>query len=236
MQNSVKFLQSFNLIERHLRKKLKEKREASFYALVEAASKFDSVINKYKEELKEYADLRNAIVHERTGGTVIAEPNDYAVKNIEHLASLIMDPPKVYPLFRRKVFSISVTESIGAALKLMYENSFSQLPIYKGEKFIDLLTNNTIARWLGSCVEEDIFSLGETPIGEVLKFTEIPDNYFFLDRDAPLVEAMEKFQYFESIGSPLDAIIITQNGKPTEAPLGIITTSDFPKILLELNK
>jgi len=143
---------------------------------------------------------------------------------------------KVFPLFKRKVFSISIDDCIGNALKIMYENSFSQLPIFKSDKFVDLLTNNTISRWLGSCVDEEIFSLRETSIEDVLRHTENPDSYFFLNSDAGLSEAVEKFQYFESIGKPLDAVLITLNGKPTEELLGIITFSDFPKIMLELEK
>lgn len=146
------------------------------------------------------------------------------------------EAPKVYPLFRQKVYSVSVNDSIGDALKTMYENSFSQLPIYKNNFFVDLLTNNTISRWLGSCVDEEIFSLKETRIEEVLSYTENPDSYFFLNKDAELDEAMEKFRYFESIGKPIDAILITEQGKPAEELLGIITFSDFPKIMLELEK
>ena len=144
--------------------------------------------------------------------------------------------PSVFPLFKQKVYSVSIDDCIGNALQIMYENSFSQLPIFKNDKFVDLLTNNTISRWLGSCVDEEIFSLRETSIKDVLKYTENPDSYFFLNSDASLSEAMEKFQYFESIGKPLDAVLITQTGKPTEELLGIITFSDFPKIMLELEK
>lgn len=146
------------------------------------------------------------------------------------------DIPRVFPLFKQKVYSVSIDDSVGKALKIMYENSFSQLPIFKDGKFVDLLTNNTISRWLGSCVSDEIFSLRETTIKEVLSYTENPDSYFFLNKDESLQEALERFQYFESIGKPLDAVLITENGKPTEELLGIITFSDFPKIMLELGK
>jgi predicted transcriptional regulator len=141
----------------------------------------------------------------------------------------------VLPLFETKVFTISIDDSIGGALKIMTDNSFSQLPIFKRDKFIDLLTNNTISRWLGSCVEEDIFSLRETKIGEVLEYRENPDSYFFLNGDATLSEAMDKFQYFESLGQPLEAILITKAGSTSEPLLGIITRSDFPKLLHNLS-
>lgn len=148
---------------------------------------------------------------------------------------MIENITKVIPLFSRKVYSVLIDDSIGEALKIMYDYSFSQLPVYKDNKFYDLLTTNTITRWLGSCVDEDIFSIKDTKIIEVLNFTEVPDNYYFLDSDAPLTDALEKFNEFESIGKPLDAILITKNGTPTGTPLGIITSTDFPKILLELD-
>ncbi len=142
---------------------------------------------------------------------------------------------KIIPLFSRKVFVVSINDSIGSAIKLMFENSFSQLPVYENNKFYDLLTNNTISRWLGANVKEEIISLRETPVIEVLIFTEVKDNYYFLEKDASIESALEKFNEFEAMGTPLDAILITQNGSPMEELIGIITYTDLPKILNLLN-
>jgi predicted transcriptional regulator len=142
---------------------------------------------------------------------------------------------KIIPLFSRRVFVISINDPIGDALKLMFENSFSQLPVYKNNLFYDLLTNNTISRWLGANVKEEIFSIKETPVSEVLKFTEIKDNYIFLDKEDNINKALESFNEFEKLGTPLDAILITNNGSSTGELLGIITYTDLPKILNLLN-
>jgi predicted transcriptional regulator len=144
-------------------------------------------------------------------------------------------PEKIIPLFSRKVFAITINDSIGLALNLMFKNSFSQLPVYKNNSFYDLLTNNTISRWLGANVKEEIISLKETPVTEVLKFTEVKDNYYFLEKDASIEQALEKFNEFEAMGTPLDAILITTNGSSMEELLGIITYTDLPKILNLLN-
>jgi CBS domain-containing protein len=117
----------------------------------------------------------------------------------------------------------------------MFENSFSQLPVYKDNLFYDLLTNNTISRWLGANVKEEIISLIETPVMEVLKFTELKDNYYFLEKDASIESALEKFNEFEAMGTTLDAILITSNGSPMDDLMGIITYTDLPKILNILN-
>jgi len=157
--NSDRFLNAFNSIERSLRKFTKKEKGERFYTLVDVASKSYPIVRHFSNDLKEFADLRNAIVHERTDGHVLAEPNNQAVEMIEHIASLLSNPPKVIPLFKCKVYALSVGDPIAKAVKAMSERSFSQMPVYDGAAFVGLLTANTVARWLGASITEDIFSL-----------------------------------------------------------------------------
>ena len=81
MKNSERFLNAFSKIEKYIRKLIAGDRRATFYALVDDASKKNSAVNTYRTDLKEFADLRNAIVHERTDGHVSAEPRDDTVQS-----------------------------------------------------------------------------------------------------------------------------------------------------------
>ncbi len=234
--NSERFLYAFNSIEHSLRKLSKKGKGERFYTLVDVASESYPIVRHFSNDLKEFADLRNAIVHERTDGHVIAEPNDQAVELIEHIASLLHDPPKVIPLFQCEVYGLSVFDPIAKAVKVMFEWSFSQMPVYDGTAFVGLLTANTVARWLGASVVEDIFSLSETPVSYVLGYTEDKENFSFLRRDSTLFETLDRFQDFERRGKRLEAVLITQNGKLSEALLGIITIWDLPKIHKALEK
>ena len=191
-------------------------------------------IRSYKDDLKEYADLRNAIVHERSGGSIIAEPNDYVVDRIERIAAVLEKPPTVIPEFQIKVTTIKDSDSIAKALKLILKQSFSQVPVMKSGKFTALLTANTITRWLGASVAEDVFSLSETTIEQVLTFTEDKKNYAFIGRNTTMFKALELFGESEKEGKHLDALLITQNGKKPEKIMGIITVSDLPTIFQEL--
>jgi len=113
----------------------------------------------------------------------------------------------------------------------MFEQSFSQIPICDNkDAFVGLLTTNTVTRWLGASVKDDIFSLTETPITDVFNFTEDKDNFIFLSRDSTLFKALERFQTHEKNGKKLEAILITQNGRRSETLLGIITIWDLPEI------
>lgn len=200
MQNSDRFLNSFSKIEQILRRITNSEKSTPFYELVRRASNRSTNVRYLQNDLKEFADLRNAIVHERTDGHVIAEPNDWAVSRILEIEKQLTDPPKVIPLFQTEVQVISTDDSIADAIKIMFEKSFSQMPVYHGNTFVNLLTANTISRWLGSNVNDDIFSLSETTISEVLNYTEEKDNYCFLGRNSSLFEVLEKFQTYERKG------------------------------------
>lgn len=81
-----------------------------------------------------------------------------------------------------------------------------------------------------------MISLAETSISGVLAYTEADDNFCFLRRDSALFVALEKFQIFEKDGKRFEAVLITENGKPSEKPRGIVTIWDLPKIYDALEK
>ena len=230
MLNSDRFLNAFNSIELYLRKFTKQGKETRFYALVDLASNSNPAIRRSKDDLKEFADLRNAIIHERTDGRVLAEPNDKAVNEIERINSLLLNPPKVIPQFQDKVYSLFVNDPIAKAVEVMLAQSYSQIPIYDSSIFVGLLTANTVTRWLGACVTEEILSLTDTSIANVLAYTEDKDNFSFLGRASTIFEALERFQIYQKKGKRLEAILITQNSKSSEVLLGIISNWNLPKI------
>lgn len=236
--NADRFTKAYNTIRERLREVANEKKEASFPKILSGAiSRGDNVARKYEGDLKEFADLRNAIVHESTDCHPIAEPHDRTVEIIEHIASLLLKPPKVLSLAKKQVSTVQSTSSIAEAVKIMYKNNFSQLPVYNEDgKFEALLTANTVARWLGACVEEDIFSLKETRISSVLDYREknekgkFINSCEFISREKTVFDALRLFENWEEKGTHLDAIFIMDNGKPDEKPFGIITAWDIPKI------
>jgi predicted transcriptional regulator len=236
MKNSERFLNAFVTIEKYLRNKCNLDQGATFSQLLDvASSKSMPEIKRHKDDLKEYGELRNAIVHDNRGdGYVIAEPNTAAVESIEKIRDLIKRPPLVFPLLKSSVLSYDINDSIGSALKEMTGKNFSQVPVLNNGKFKALLTTDTIARWLGSNADDDIFSLKETTIGHVLKFTEDPDNFKFVSRNMTLFKVLDFFDNYEKQGKRLDALLITETGNQNEKILGIITISDLPKILREI--
>lgn len=237
ISNSERFLATFNKIEHYLRKVTGESKETAFYTLIEKGSQARPEVRHFSDDLKEFAELRNAIVHDRGGGYVIAEPHDKAVNSIEHIASVLLNPPRVIDMFRTEVCTLKLSDSIANAVKIMLAESFSQIPINNTKEFVALLTTNTVTRWLGKCVEEDIFSLKEALIEIVLKHSEEThweDNCCFLGRNQTIFEALDKFHDYENKGKRLEAILITEIGRPSESLLGLIDVWDLPKIYAKI--
>jgi CBS domain-containing protein len=234
MSNSNEFLNIFSSLESWLRSQTNAERSASFYELVEKASRVHAAVRRYKDDLKEFADLRNAIVHERTDGHVIAEPNLRAVAEFDRIRKAFLDPPKLIPKFQMKVKSRIATDSVGSAVRDMREGSFSQLPVLSDGRVVDLLTSETVVRWLASEFGNELVSLWETSILDVLPHAEDQDHYCFLPRGATLFDALACFEDFASRGKDLDAILVTHSGKPDQELLGILTVYDLPDVLESL--
>src|SRR5215213_7885485 len=114
MKNSSRFLTAFTTIEKYLRGKAQLTPETPFARVLLALVESEQLNPVYEYELREFAQLRNAIVHDQRGGVVIAEPTGWAVQQINILKKLILDPPTVGEFFGRDVFTASANDNISS--------------------------------------------------------------------------------------------------------------------------
>ena len=228
MKNSTRFLDAFVAIEDYLRKRIGHKQHKSFGQMLDMVGRKEATVRRLSDDLREFAQLRNAIVHDRAGGEIIAEPNKVAVAAIEHAAQLILEPPRLLPTFKRKMIIVSPHQDIGSAISLMYRHNITKLPVLEKKSCRGLLTSHTLTRWLGECVDKEVLNLNDTTVSEVLAFTRYQDHVTFRSRNTTMFEALELFEQQERRGKRLDAILITQSGKKDERLLGIMTISDIP--------
>ena len=76
----------------------------SFYKLVELSKRKNAIVRRYEEDLKEYATLRNAIVHHQTSTEyAIAEPHDEIVQALETIDEALAKPVTVGEMFHPSV-------------------------------------------------------------------------------------------------------------------------------------
>ena len=234
-KNSERFLDAFVRIEQHLRRVANRENWIGFSSLVDEVAKKDAAVRNYRIKLKEYADLRNAIVHERIDGRPIAEPHDETVLDIEHIASILLQPPRLAPSFLCEVTVCSPGDFIGTVAKTMVNNDFSQIPVYDNGQFRAMLTANTITRWIASELESGIGLLEEKPVEEVLEFQEDNEACHFVKKDDTIFDVLEIFEKDSRAGKSLSAIIITGSGSRSEKPIGILTIADHPRLVRAIN-
>jgi predicted transcriptional regulator len=231
--NSRTYLEAFIAIEHYLAERCDLPRGAPFTQLVDTLAKQHATVRYMADDLKAFARLRNVIVHERGGGQVLAEPNDWAVRRIQQIAELLIKPPTVAMFTRRRVMSVSHTTTVCAAMALMAKHHYSQLPVFQGQHYMGLLTTRTLTYWIGS-QPAPFTNVCQTLVAEVLQSAEHWERAHFVAVTSELTEILELFADHNREKGHLDAILITHDGHSSSDIIGIIVAADIVHISAEL--
>lgn len=228
---SSQFLAAFNGIEDWMRHELDAKEEDEFASLLRRMEKVDTEVRRHSAELKRFARLRNLIAHNHSQHLPLAVPTQVSVDRIETLSTHFRSPTLLLTLAAKPVEQCKPTDPLGLCVKKMHDGVFSQLPIFDGNQFHGLLTAETIARWLAtSFVGDGSGVVGEQTAAEVMCYQEDRENVHFMARTATVAQALAAFDEFLHRGKRLEAVLITNSGRSTETPLGIVTIHDIPKL------
>lgn len=230
-QNSDRFLTAFNRIDHRLRDIIGAKDFMPFYRLVDQAKKKDVLVRKYEDDLRSYADLRNAIVHHRTAMEyVIAEPHVDVVEKIEYMDSTLAKPTLVGQMFRKKVHVFQERDSLKHVLKVIRSRKFTQFPVYHKDQFKGLVTTVGITNWLATTMAGNQLPKHIPTMHDILLHEKNKVNYKFVSRYITIYEAEEIFKQGVERGRRFEALLITEHGKPQEKLIGIITPLDIMKV------
>lgn len=230
-QNSERFLIAFNKIEKIMKGMVDQNGHISFFKAIELSKKEHAAIRKYEDELREFGDLRNAIVHHRTEVEyVIAEPHTEIVELIEHIEKLLSKPVTVGTSFAREVHTFQSNDTLSEVLRKVRDKKFKHIPIYEKDEFMGLLTASGIMRWLAATVEEETISREITTMDDMLKYERNGNTYRFIASNTSVYEAEEIFKNSVLSGHKLEALLITRNGRKDETLTGIITPIDLIQI------
>lgn len=235
MKNSERFLFAFNSVEMALKEFNKTDEYVPFSRLIQIAKKSDAVIRKYYDDLKEFSELRNAIVHNTIDiNFAIAEPHDHVVEKIEMIVKEIKQPKRVIPMYQKEVIVFQASNTLKELLNIINKYAYSKFPIYNGNQFLGLLSKKGIVNWLArnigrlNCVNiPDTLNISNTMLMDILKYESKNINYKFIDKNKTIYEVKELFRNFETALPSIDALLITENGNEHEQLLGIITPYDI---------
>lgn len=230
LKNSERFLHAFNRITVTLRRIAGVKEYLPFFRLIDLSKKKSVLVRKYEDDLRAYADLRNAIVHHRTSAEfVIAEPHIEVVKRIERIDRVLAKPKLVGQVFQKNVFTLQSGDSLAHVLEIIRKKKFTQFPVYEGDEFRGLITTVGITNWFASNIENN--QIDEMPtLGDILRHEKNRINYKFISKYITIYDAEEIFKQGVERGKRFEALLITENGKQHQKLLGIVTPIDIMKV------
>lgn len=222
--NAQRFLDAYATIENKMTAMLKETKYVPFSQLLSRCAEKNKIVSNNMETLREYHELRNAIVHMRGDESeIIAEPCDSVTETIESIATQLSRDDSILNYAVHPVKTVKLQDSITEVFKIMESLSTSKIPVYDGTTYKGVLTNAMIAKYAlevsnEGCVKD---ALKNDPEARVL----------FLSKNSNIQEAIKGFDKAVKEGKKLLAILITEHGNINETPLGIITMADVPTIL-----
>jgi predicted transcriptional regulator len=233
--NYEKFLRAFNTLHETLGKKLNQP-NLQFGALLKVAEKNrDKVVLNYLSELDFYREFRNFLVHQATiDKPPVAEPNDFIIDEINDIIHRIENPKKVYELFLNEVIHFNMDDSLSKVLSVVNEKEYSQFPVFNQNELVGLISENGITRFLAKSVEDDIISIVETKIKDVINQDEAKNSISVVNSNTLIHDVEGIFNKKLHEGNSIFAILVSNRGHKIENPediVGIITPWDLPIIL-----
>jgi predicted transcriptional regulator len=140
-------------------------------------SQSNKLIRIHKDDLREYAELRNAIVHQ-TKDEPIAEPYLETVQHLQKNYEILKNPPTLLKIASRPVYSCKVDDLIIEVVTEMTKKVYTHVHVYENNIFIGVFSESSITKWLGDSAEMDGFLLEQARIGDLKKNLDQPNDEF----------------------------------------------------------
>lgn len=228
-QRIERFESAYNRIDHGLSELINEqadRRRHAFAAKVRIASNRYRRIARHIDFLLEIGELRNAVVHNRTGDDLfLAVPSESTVLELERIEQEILAPQAVEKRFLRKVVALEPGHTLAEAFELIRGDGYSRYPVYDNGRFAGMVTANGFTRWVagqmkGATIEIDA---SQVRIADVIAMDHRRDRATFVARSALVDDVEGLFAKNQS----LEAVIITEHGREDEAPIGMICAGDL---------
>lgn len=230
-ENARRFINAYNKIESALRAQNGFGTSVTYSEAIRRASRNNSIVRKYEDDLISYGMLRNAIVHNSNDQYVIAEPYDMVVDDYEKIANLICTPPlAINTSCVKQVKCVDSRITLKEAMIYMSKTGYSSFPVYSDGMLIGVANAGKITKEIGRRLDdgENIVTLLNSHVGEIVKHVGEETFYTIVDKNVTIDKIMNLF----AENRKLTVVLITPHGSLVEVPIGIIVVSD----ILEINR
>lgn len=227
------FLTIYNELDSHMRKQLRC-RDASHIFLLDRMAERSYVFRSFKDELKEYARLRNAIVHNpfMRVADPIAEPHFEIVRRYQILKDKILNPPRAMEIAVgvSNIYATTPDANALEAMKVMNQKIYSFVPVLNVRKrIVGVFSENVIFSYLTeneACIIDKNTKISE--FGKYIPIEKHSSEYFeFVPKNTLLAGIKDKFENGLTQRKRLGVVYITDNGRSDGLLLGMITAWDM---------
>lgn len=224
------FVSHYNAIDSHFRQVLD-------VPVHEKRLGFRQLLSAYKQrnpwwqddtELHQMADLRNVLTHSFSGKPFCL-PTSAAVERIGQIYERLTRPSTLeQTCCQRDVLTVVPGNTLSDILGLIRDNDFSQFPVYHGEEFVGLVTENGIARWLahhGAAPNPATVTVANLLAVHEQYHTDTSPawgNAEFMEPNTLADQATYRFR----VNPILEAILVRPSTRASQKPCGIMTRWD----------
>lgn len=228
----------FNDLQSAIAERINMSNQTNFGELIKKAKRNnDKVIKAYEKELDLIRSFRNILVHDTIAiSSPIAEPSEELIEMIRQLTIKIKYPKKVKDLFNAPVKSFAVTDNLNRVLQSVKDDCFSQFPVFDGNNLVGIISENGITNYLAANIEEDVISISDITIQEVLEVDEQKELFDIVKQDKSIYDIEGIFIKRTKTGRSPFVLLVSKDGlinNPGEIT-GIITPWDLPLIASNL--
>jgi len=235
------FVALYNRLEKVLKEKVNNgKGKMSFYELTRrAVENKDKVVTYYKKDLDLIRKFRNLLLHEHVNiENYLAVPSDYLVDITEQLIEKISRPQRVKDLFLKDVKSFSLDDSLSTVLKEVEATKYTQFPVFDKQRLVGIISDNGITLFLSQMVAEDIISIQETKVSDVINYDEEKESFDVVIENKSIYDINEMYEKQIKEGNTNYIVLISNKSRESiqesKDITGIITPWDVP--MIEQNK
>lgn len=183
-----------------------------------------------RDKLDICREIRNLLTHNANlGGEPVVQPSRPVVEAMREVLEFVKRPPLAleYATKGDQVMKAGLNQKVLRLMEIMDKNGYSHIPVMREGQFYGVFS-------IGSVFQYQLRSGGRAlrpettlkDLGRYLDVGEHMENYEFVPRSETYLSVRRKFEKVTGKNKRISVIFITENGRPGERLLGMITPWD----------
>ena len=223
-----RFLDLYKQLEDELEDKYRNARRHYSSVVFEFIRDEDSA--PVRDQLETCREIRNLLTHSANlGGEPIVEPSAPVVAAMEEVLDFVRKPPLAldYATKWDQVMKAHLHQKVLRLMEVMDKNGYSHIPVLNDGEFCGVFSVGSVFQYILRTGGKGIKP--ETTVAELGRHIQVDahmENYDFVPKDATYLSVRRKVEKVRGKNKRISVIFITENGKPGERVLGMLTPWD----------